>query len=168
MTNSLSKNHAGNAKTIRAKAISRREFIGGSAGVCGAMLFALGIGGAASAATNSRGLKNQAAGITKLKDGKVAVDTKKVRSLGRVGGVAPLGTVKGVPAALVRTSTNSYVALDLRCTHAGVTVRQVGSEWKCPAHGSVFKLDGAFVEGPAGAPLLKVVARRKGNVVTVG
>lgn len=168
MNNATGKTQADNAKSIRAKAMSRRQFLGGSAGVCGAMLFALGIGGAASAATNSRGLKGQAAGITKLKDGKLAVDTKKVKSLGKVGGVAPLGTVRGVPAALVRTGASTYVALDLRRTHAGVTVSQAGNEWKCPAHGSVFKLDGAFVAGPAGAPLLKVVTSRKGNVVTVG
>jgi Rieske Fe-S protein len=168
MNNAASNTQAGNAKSIRAKAISRRQFLGGSAGVCGAMLFALGLGGAANAVTNSRGVKNQAAGITKLKDGKLAVDTKKVKALGKVGGVAPLGTVKGVPAALMRTGANTYVALDLRCPHAGVTVSQAGSEWKCPAHGSVFKLDGAFVAGPAGAPLLKVVTSQKGNVVTVG
>jgi Rieske Fe-S protein len=168
MNNAASNTQAGNAKSIRAKAISRRQFLGGSASVCGAMLFALGLGGAANAVTNPRGVKNQAVGITKLKDGKLAVDTKKVRSLGKVGGVAPLGTVKGVPAALVRTGISTYVALDLRCPHAGVTVSQAGSEWKCEAHGSVFKLDGAFVAGPAGAPLLKVVTSQKGNVVTVG
>jgi Rieske Fe-S protein len=168
MHDAANKVQVGNAKSIRAKAISRRQFLGGSAGVCGAILLALGLGGATNAATNSRGVKNQAAGITKLKDGKLAVDTKKVKSLGKVGGIAPLGTVNGVPAALVRTGASTYVALDLRCPHAGVTVSQAGSEWRCPAHGSVFKLDGAFVAGPAGGPLLNLVTSRKGNVVTVG
>ncbi len=154
--------------------MNRREFLASASGVCGLTLLGLGLSSTAVGATNSpqarTGSKfgSQAVGITRQKDGTVIVDTKKVKSLGKVGGVVSLGSVKGVPSAMVRTATNSYVALDLRCTHAGVTVRQQGSEWRCPAHGSVFKADGAFVSGPAGAPLMKVVTRKKGSLITVG
>jgi Rieske Fe-S protein len=154
--------------------MDRRDFLRGSAGVCGLTLLGLGLASTSAGANNqsrnlaARGFGAQAVGITRQKNGTVVVDTKKVRSLNRVGGVVALGTVKGVPAAMVRTSSSTFVALDLRCTHAGVTVRQAGNEWRCPAHGSVFKEDGAFVEGPAGAPLLKLQTRRRGNLITVG
>jgi len=154
--------------------MNRREFLASAAGVCGLTMLGLGLTSSAVSANgrsisqNGRRFGAQAVGITRQKDGTVLVDTKKVKSLGRVGGVVALGSVKGVPAAMVRTATNSYVALDLRCTHAGVTVRQAGQEWRCPAHGSVFKEDGAYVAGPAGAPLLKLVTRKKGSLITVG
>lgn len=152
--------------------MDRREFLAGSAGVCGLTLLGLGLSpaalGAASAPQAAGKFGTQTAGITRQKNGTLLVDTKKVKSLGKVGGAVALGTVMGAPAALVRTSANSYVALDLRCMHQGVTVRQAGNEWRCPAHGSIYKQDGAFVSGPAGASLLKIKTSRRGNLVTVG
>lgn len=40
-------------------------------------------------------------------------------------------------------------ALSTVCTHLGCIVKQEGSGFACPCHGSQFKLDGAVTKGPA-------------------
>ncbi len=107
-------------------------------------------------------------GITRLPNGKVAVTVAKVPGLAKVGGTVNLGTVKGAPVAVVRTGRSTYAALDLRCTHQGVTVGAASSGWACPAHGSRFAKDGAVTNGPAARPLTKVRSTFNGTVLTVG
>jgi Rieske Fe-S protein len=109
-----------------------------------------------------------ATGVTTNKDGSVTVDTAKAPGMKKVGGVVNLGTVKGAPVALVRTGANSYKALNLKCTHQGVTVKASGSGWSCPAHGSAFAADGAVTKGPASKPLATLRTKVAGTMVTVG
>lgn len=44
-------------------------------------------------------------------------------------------------------------ALSSVCTHAGCSVRSVGTDLECPCHGSAFDRSGAVTSGPAKAPL---------------
>ena len=107
-------------------------------------------------------------GIVRKPSGQVAVTLAKIPALAKVGGVVNLGTVKGSPVAIVRTGAKTYRALNLSCTHQGVTVQRAGTQWKCPAHGSQFNLDGSFIAGPAGRALNAVKSTSNGKVLTVG
>jgi len=107
-------------------------------------------------------------GITQNSNGTVTVDTTKAPGLKKVGGAVVLGNVKGVPTALVRTGTNAYKALNLKCTHEGVSVKAQGTGWSCPAHGSAFAGDGKVTKGPAAKPLATVKTKVSGTKVTVG
>ena len=107
-------------------------------------------------------------GIVRKPNGQVAVTLAKIPALAKVGGVVNLGTVKGSPVAIVRTGAKTYRALNLSCTHQGVTVQRAGTQWKCPAHGSQFNLDGSFIAGPAGRALNVVKSTSNGKVLTVG
>lgn len=49
---------------------------------------------------------------------------------------------------VVRDSGGLY-ALTARCTHQGVTVEALTSEFYCPAHGATFDFDGTVTGGPA-------------------
>lgn len=138
--------------------LPRRDFL---VGICG--LVGLGLG-AALLADDALA----ADGITRLPDGRVEVEVAKVPGLARVGGAVLLGNIKGVPTAVVRTSSSAYRALDLRCTHQGVPVKKSGSQWFCPAHGSTFAMDGKVRRGPAIASLSTVRSRFAGGVLTVG
>lgn len=139
--------------------INRRNFL------CGALLTALG--------TSSTIVESAHAttGVKTLADGSVEVTLASIQSLGKVGGVALLGDVKGVPAALVRTATNKYVALNLHCTHAGVTVTPESGGFHCTSqrggHGSRFSASGAVTNGPANAPLKKLLVKVTGKKILV-
>ena len=137
---------------------TRRDFLKGA---CGATVLALGaalLPDEAMAAT----------GITRLPDGRVVVRVKKIPAMTTTGGAVNLGTVKGVPVAVVCLGPGSYRALDLRCTHQGVTVGQGSAGWSCPAHGSQFGIDGSLKQGPAGRPLNTVLSTFDGKKLTVG
>lgn len=58
---------------------------------------------------------------------------------------------------IVRTNDGIYVLLAI-CTHLGCTPRWLATEskFKCPCHGSGFKMTGINFEGPAPRPLERV------------
>lgn len=60
-----------------------------------------------------------------------------------------------LPGVLLHRDANGYVALSVICTHSGcgVTYSTGASSYKCPCHGSQFKLDGTVMNGPAAMPL---------------
>jgi Rieske Fe-S protein len=140
--------------------VSRRSFLVGACTIA-----TLGMGSALLADD-----AQAATGIKRRKDGRVDVAMKRVRGLGTVGGAVVLGTVKGVPAAVVRTGPDTYTALDLRCTHQGVPVNPGGPGWSCPAHASQFEIDGDVVRGPAEANLaiMKSAWNPRNSTLTVG
>ena len=107
-------------------------------------------------------------GVTRKKNGQVVVTVSKVPGLAKVGGTVNLGTVKGTPVAVVRTGRRTYRALDLRCTHQGVTVGKNGSAWLCPAHGSQFAGNGTVTGGPAQRSLATVPSSFADGRLTVG
>jgi Rieske Fe-S protein len=137
---------------------SRRAFLTGACALVGLSVGAVLLADDASAAP----------GIKRLPDGRVQVTVSKVSALAKPGGVVALSNVKGVPTAIVRTQASKYVALDLRCPHAGVTVGLDGADWLCAAHGSQFALDGALELGPATKGLARVTSRLSNGVLTIG
>ena len=130
-------------------------------GLCGAVAAGLGSALLAEGA-------QAATGVVVNASGQAVVTVAKVPSLAKVGGIANLGTVKGVPTAVVRTGASSYAALDLRCTHQGVTVQSTGTAWSCPAHGSAYAVNGTVTRGPAMRNLASVKSVFKKGVLTVG
>lgn len=51
---------------------------------------------------------------------------------------------------------DEYVALLMRCTHRGCTVRPAGQTLDCPCHGSRYTNDGEVIEGPADQDLRRM------------
>ena len=139
--------------------INRRNFL------CGALLTALG-----TTTTSAEGAI-AATGVKKLANGTVEVTPGSIKALAKVGGVALIGDVNGAPTALVRTSAKKYLALDLRCTHAGITVKPEGGSFYCApnqgGHGSGFTRTGSVSQGPATEPLSKLIVTVKGKKLLV-
>lgn len=54
---------------------------------------------------------------------------------------------------VVKLESGGYLALLLRCTHAGQALTKAGSGYFCPLHGSRFSQIGDVVKGPATSPL---------------
>lgn len=142
--------------------INRRHFL------CGALLTALGAT-SATVATGESALANS--GIKLLPNGSVEVTPSVIKALNKVGGVALIGEVNGAPTALVRSGAKKYIAIDMRCTHAGITVQTKGSGFYCEpqagGHGSAFTKTGAVSQGPADAPLNKLKVSTKGKKLIV-
>ena len=140
-------------------ALTRREALRAGAGLCGVALLAAGLSQAAAA---------PAGAATQARSGQVRIRISDYPELKRIGGAAVIPSVRGIPAAVVRTGRSAYIALDLRCTHQGTPVRLSGSAWACPSHGSQFATDGAVTRGPAGSPLRRLPVRRKRGILIVG
>jgi Rieske Fe-S protein len=93
-------------------------------------------------------------------------------ALATVGGVVA-GRPSGFPSPLLLTRISSGTgpdaigAINAICTHLGCTVLPGAGALDCPCHGSIFNLDGSFIQGPAGGPLLRYVVAFDGNTVTV-
>ncbi len=111
-----------------------------------------------------------AGGITQPSPGKIRVDLKVNKALAKVGGVVTIPLSNGATIALVRTAlgVKGFTALDLSCTHQGVTVQEQGSKWICPAHGSQFALNGKLVNGPARSALQKYPVSATSAAVIIG
>jgi Rieske Fe-S protein len=137
---------------------TRRDFL---KGVCGAAALTLGPVLLADEAMAADGIRRKA-------NGQVVVTVVKVPGLARVGGVVALGSVRGVPVAVVRTGRRTYRALDLRCTHQGETVGASGGTWLCQRHGSKFSADGTVTGGPAERSLATVKSVFADGRLTVG
>jgi thiosulfate dehydrogenase [quinone] large subunit len=139
--------------------INRRNFL------CGALLTALGT------TTASAQNAHAATGVKRLSDGSVEVTPASIKALRKVGGVALIGEVSGAPTALVRTGAKRYVALDMRCTHAGITVKPEGTGFYCApqvgGHGSAFTGTGAVSQGPAEEPLNRLSVKARGKKLIV-
>ncbi|AFY39459.1 Rieske (2Fe-2S) iron-sulfur domain protein [[Leptolyngbya] sp. PCC 7376] len=61
----------------------------------------------------------------------------------------------------------SIVALDPTCNHQGCPVKLDGSELECSCHGSLFKLDGSYVSGPATEGLAVYEVKEEGTDIYV-
>ena len=109
-----------------------------------------------------------ATGIKRLPNGKVQVTVRKFAALATVGKAVKIGNVKGVPVAVVRTGRSTFIALNLRCTHEGVTVTPTSTGFTCAAHGSKFGKNGARTRGPASSALRRVPVTLASGVLTVG
>lgn len=111
-----------------------------------------------------------ATGVKVLRNGRIEVTLAKNPALRSVGGVVRIDGVSGRSIAVVRTAKgrNGLTALDLRCTHQGTIVEQVGDMWSCPNHGAAFALNGDLKMPPATMPLrkLRVTATAKKVVIS--
>jgi cytochrome b6-f complex iron-sulfur subunit len=68
--------------------------------------------------------------------------------------------------AVVREG-DTFLALDLVCTHLGCTVKATEDGFACPCHGSRFEHGGGVVTGPASRPLRRLALTREGATVRV-
>ena len=133
------------SKDFAEKEISRRALLCGFGAI------------AAAAAGFSLDSASAAVGVTKVAGGKFSVDLTANKVLAKVGGAVLFTAKDGSPAALVRTAAGSkgLTAISLVCTHLGATVAESQGKWICPAHGSLYALNGAVLGGPASTPLKK-------------
>ncbi len=111
-----------------------------------------------------------AGGVTQTKDKKIRVDLKVNKNLAKVGGVVTIDLSDGSSIALVRTAkaVTGFTALNLSCTHQGITVQQNGNAWLCPAHGSQYALNGKLINGPARSALMKYPVKATSSAVIIG
>jgi Rieske Fe-S protein len=139
--------------------ISRRSAL------CGVLALSLGLGvdflpEAAQAA----------AGITQLKNGKIQVTLAANKALAKVGGSVILNLNDGSQLGIVRTAAGvkGFSALNLSCPHNFALVNEVGGKWVCPAHGSVFALNGKLLQGPARQGLSSIPVAATATTLTIG
>ncbi|MEY5018840.1 MAG: hypothetical protein RJB54_758 [Actinomycetota bacterium] len=111
-----------------------------------------------------------ATGVKVLANGKVDVSLSSNPALRKVGGVVQFTDGVGQEIALVRTgkAANAYRALNLSCTHEGVTVRRSGAKWVCPEHRAEFGINGDVKVGPAKRNLEPISVKVTKTKVTVG
>lgn len=64
------------------------------------------------------------------------------------GGIARVDTGGNRPIAVVRTATDTYVAVTMICTHQGYRpIEIVGGRFICPNHGAEFSATGSWTGG---------------------
>lgn len=133
--------------------VTRRALL---AGACGLLL--AGVAAPPAAASTA---------VRTLPDGRLAVRVSRIPELAQVGGAVSVGSVKGMPVAVVRTA-KGYKAMSLRCPHQGATVKRGVTGWTCPAHGSEFTSTGSLELGPATRGLSTVPSNLRRGTLIVG
>lgn len=136
-------------------ALSRRRFVGASAG-----LVLVGCGPKAMPVRKVPGVK----------DNVVELEVSKIAELGTAGGIVavlPEGMRK--PLLVMRLEGEQFRVLSSKCTHLGCTVRWDNEEQslRCPCHGSRFSDDGKPTRGPAKEPLASYPNQLAGTVLQI-
>lgn len=136
-------------------ALSRRRFVGASAG-----LALVGCGPKAMPVHK----------VPAIKQGIVEIEVGKIPELGSAGGIVavqPEGMRK--PLLVLRLEGEQFRVLSSKCTHMGCTVRWDNEEQslRCPCHGSRFADDGKVTRGPAKAPLTSYAHQLAGTVLQI-
>ncbi|HEX4936237.1 MAG TPA: Rieske (2Fe-2S) protein [Gemmatimonadaceae bacterium] len=90
-------------------------------------------------------------------------------ALSAVGGVA-LVTLKGAPLAIVRTGSDTFLALSRVCPHEGAVIGTSSSGFTCPRHGATFNRTGTWTGGQRTSSLRSYPATydATAGTVTVG
>lgn len=137
--------------------------------LCGAVAVALGVSADLAGLADLASASSAAVGIKQVGK-KLQLEIAKNPSLKKVGGAVTVDLGDGSSVAIIRTaaSTNGFTAMNLSCTHQGVTVLQQGNTWMCPAHGSQFSNTGKVLRGPAGQALYKYPVTATAKLVTIG
>jgi cytochrome b6-f complex iron-sulfur subunit len=70
---------------------------------------------------------------------------------------------------VARTTSGTYIAVSLACTHEGtaVTFDSANSRFHCPNHGSNFSTTGSVLNGPASSPLTSYQTSLNGSSLHV-
>ena len=133
--------------------------------ICGALALSLGL-----SADFLPEAAQAAAGITQLKNGKIKVTLAANKGLAKVGGAVILNLNDGSQLGIVRTTAGvkGFSALSLTCPHNGAAVMEEGNKWVCPAHGSVFALNGKLIQGPARQGLSSIPVAATATTLTIG
>ena len=136
---------------LGAAGLTRRQALTAAAALCG--FGAVSLAGTESAHASRR----------------LRVQLSKHPELSNVGGIARVGTLSGAPVAVVRTGSSTYVAVDLRCPHAGVTVTPRPGGFIClpPGHGSQFATSGDKVSGVTPSGLRRLKTKLAKGVLTI-
>lgn len=79
--------------------------------------------------------------VKRVPDTKASLPPGSIKDYRKLGNFFLLADSRGV------------YALSSVCTHAGCSVRSVGTDLECPCHGSAFDRSGAVTAGPAKTPL---------------
>ncbi len=100
----------------------------------------------------------------------VTINPADYPSLAMVGGIAKLnGTAR--PVALVRSSTSTYRAFSMFCTHEGTVINVVNgnTSFRCPNHGAEFASTGKRTGGQVTSDLIELQVERNatGSAITV-
>jgi cytochrome b6-f complex iron-sulfur subunit len=136
---------------LRSQARDRRNFLIGTAAFGGAMLITLG-------------------GSTRFMFPRVLFEPPTSFTAGKVDDFLPNQPVffKEFRTWIIRTSDRIY-ALSGRCTHLGCTPAWLASDakFKCPCHGSGFRMTGVNFEGPAPRALERFQIVLAGNQLKV-
>lgn len=140
---------------VPACALTRRRFVGASAGValvgCGPQ-------------------KMKTKPVAAPEGGIVEVEVSKIVELATPGGmvaVQPAGTRK--PMIVMRLEGDAFRVLSAKCTHLGCVVRWDNDEQqlRCPCHGSRFSDSGKVTKGPAKAPLKEYATQMFGTKLQI-
>ena len=104
-----------------------------------------------------------------LADGALRLRLTDYPDLSRPGGSARVRPEGGTDLVYVLAlDDGAFAAVSPVCTHQGCTVEVAGQFLECPCHGSVFTRDGAVVQGPAAAPLVRFpVERLEGGILVI-
>lgn len=85
-----------------------------------------------------------------ISGGKLVINVGGFPALAVVGGIARVDGGTGTPIAAVRTSTESFLAFSMVCTHAGFSpIDIVAGGFRCPNHGAEFNSSGEWTGGQA-------------------
>lgn len=125
--------------------MTRRDFLERVALVAGAMI-AAGCG----AAGDVTGVRTDP-----LPSGAISVKLSDYAGLATIGQPVEIRTASGALSgvAAVRTSTSTFVALGMACTHQGTKVNIQGQIFVCPNHGARYNSTGVVTQGPASRAL---------------
>ncbi|WP_303701617.1 ubiquinol-cytochrome c reductase iron-sulfur subunit [Flexistipes sinusarabici] len=74
--------------------------------------------------------------------------------------------IKNKQIAAIRMDNNINV-LSIKCTHLGCTLNVAGDIFKCPCHGSEFKLNGEVIKGPASRDLKEIDFKIENNKIII-
>jgi len=141
--------------------MDRKEFIKSAGCLCGAGALATFLMTAESCAPKTQLFKASVAA------GKAIVPVSLFAS-GKIQVVKVQGLDDKV--AIVKKADGTYNAFEMKCTHAGASLKVNGEEFACPLHGSQFDAEGAVKKGPAKTSLksFKVVSAGDNLELLVG
>ena len=145
-----------NAENSIARELPRRTLL------CGLGLIAVGMLPSSALALGN---------VKVLSNGKIEILLSKNTALRKVGGVIQFTDNQGKSIALIRTSraVSGFRAIDLSCTHQGVTVERTENGWLCKdGHQATYASDGKVLSGPAKIDLRSITLKASKAKVIVG